>query len=99
MWRATGVDPTKLTADTSGSLRIASTASLSPWITLNTPSGRPASLSHSAIITDADGARSEGLRMKQLPQARATGNIHIGTMAGKLKGVIPATIPNGWRTE
>ena len=31
--------------------------------------------------------------MKQLPQASATGNIHIGTMAGKLNGVIPATTP------
>ena len=31
--------------------------------------------------------------MKQLPQARATGNIHIGTMTGKLNGVIPATTP------
>ena len=35
--------------------------------------------------------------MKQLPQARATGNIHIGTMAGKLNGVIPATTPKGCR--
>ena len=31
--------------------------------------------------------------MKQLPQASATGNIHIGTMAGKLNGVMPATTP------
>ena len=35
--------------------------------------------------------------MKQLPQASATGNIHIGTMTGKLNGVIPATTPKGWR--
>ncbi len=33
------------------------------------------------------------------PQAIATGNIHIGTMAGKLNGVIPATTPSGWRIE
>ena len=32
-----------------------------------------------------------------LPQASATGNIHMGTMAGKLKGVIPAQTPTGWR--
>ena len=34
-----------------------------------------------------------------LPQAMATGNIHIGTMAGKLNGVMPATTPSGWRLE
>ena len=27
----------------------------------------------------------------------ATGNIHMGTMTGKLKGVTPATTPKGWR--
>jgi hypothetical protein len=27
------------------------------------------------------------------------GNIHIGTMAGKLNGVMPATTPSGWRIE
>jgi hypothetical protein len=32
-----------------------------------------------------------------LPQAIATGNIHIGTMQGKLNGVMPATTPSGWR--
>ena len=47
----------------------------------------------------ADGSRSDGFRMKQLPQASATGNIHIGTMQGKLNGVMPATTPSGWRSE
>ena len=37
--------------------------------------------------------------MKVLPQASAIGNIHIGTIAGKLNGVIPATTPTGWRSE
>ena len=32
-----------------------------------------------------------------LPQAMASGNIHIGTMAGKLNGVMPATTPTGCR--
>ena len=45
------------------------------------------------------GSRSEGLRMKVLPQAIAIGNIHIGTIAGKLNGVIPAQTPTGWRSE
>src|SRR5882762_5055944 len=94
-----GVEPTKLTAETFGWVRIASTATLSPCTTLKTPSGRPASLSSSARRSDVDGSRSEGLRMKVLPQAIATGNIHIGTIAGKLKGVIPAQTPSGWRIE
>ena len=34
-----------------------------------------------------------------LPQAIATGNIHIGTIAGKLNGVMPATTPSGSRNE
>ena len=35
--------------------------------------------------------------MNALPHASATGNIHIGTMHGKLNGVMPATTPSGWR--
>jgi malonate-semialdehyde dehydrogenase (acetylating)/methylmalonate-semialdehyde dehydrogenase len=31
--------------------------------------------------------------------AMAMGYIHIGTMAGKLNGVMPATTPSGWRSE
>ena len=37
--------------------------------------------------------------MKVLPQASAIGNIHIGTIAGKLNGVMPAHTPSGWRTD
>ena len=48
---------------------------------------------------EADGSFSDGLRTKVLPQAMALANIHIGTMAGKLKGVMPATTPSGWRIE
>ncbi len=33
------------------------------------------------------------------PVAIATGCIHIGTMIGKLNGVIPAHTPSGWRNE
>jgi hypothetical protein len=35
--------------------------------------------------------------MKALPQAIAGQNFHIGIMAGKLNGVMPATTPSGWR--
>ncbi len=47
----------------------------------------------------ADGSRSDGFRMKVLPVASAIGNIHIGTIAGKLNGVMPAHTPSGWRTD
>src|ERR687890_564419 len=94
-----GVEPTKDTAATSGESRMASTATLSPWTTLKTPSGSPASRHSSAIRMDADGSRSLGLRMKVFPHAIATGNIHIGTIAGKLNGVMPATTPSGSRNE
>ena len=33
------------------------------------------------------------------PHAIAGANIHIGTIAGKLNGVIPPTTPSGWRIE
>ena len=46
---------------------------------------------------EAEGSRSEGLRMKALPVAIAIGCIQKGTIAGKLNGVIPATTPSGWR--
>ena len=78
---------------------MASTATLSPWTTLNTPSGRPASAHSDAISSDADGSFSDGLSTNVLPQAMASGNIHIGTMAGKLNGVMPATTPTGCRIE
>src|SRR5512137_2677932 len=99
MYSATGVDPTKLTAATRGSVSSVSTASRSPFTTLNTPSGRPASLSSSATLTGTLGSFSDGFSTKVLPQAIATGNIHIGTMAGKLNGVMPAQTPTGWRCD
>ena len=98
-YRAMGVEPTKLTAVMPGCSRMASTATLSPWITLNTPSGSPASAHSEAISREADGSFSDGLRMNVFPQAMAIGNIHIGTMAGKLNGVMPATTPTGCRIE
>ena len=90
-----GVDPTKLIATTSLFCIKASTASLSPFMTLKTPSGKPASLNSFASIIEQEGSFSEGLSTKVFPQAIAIGNIHIGTIAGKLNGVIPAQTPNG----
>src|ERR1700749_2802327 len=99
MYCATGVEPTKETAAMSGWSRMASTTVLSPLTILKTPSGNPASLKGFQMSMGAEGSRSDGFRMKVLPQAMATGNIHIGTMAGKLKGVMPATTPTGCRME
>ena len=48
---------------------------------------------------EADGSFSVGLSTKVLPQAIAIGNIHIGTMAGKLNGLIMPTTPSGCRIE
>src|SRR3970040_1871829 len=92
-----GVEPTKLTAAMSGCSRVRYTATLSPWTTLNTPSGTPASWSSSAIRIEAEGSFSEGLRMNVLAQAMALANIPNGTTAGEWKGVMPATTPSGWR--
>ena len=96
---AIGVEPTNDTAAMPGWSRIASTATLSPCTTLKTPSGSPASAYSRAKKFDAEGSRSLGLRMKVFPAAIATGCIHIGTMAGKLNGVIPAQTPSGWRND
>src|ERR1700719_2411930 len=94
-----GVETTKLTALMHSWSRMASTATLAPCTTLNTPSGRPASAHSAASSSDAEGSFSDGLSTKVLPQAIAIGNIHIGTMAGKLNGVMPATTPSGWGVQ
>ena len=62
----------------SGCSSSASTATLSPWTTLKTPSGTPASFSSSAVKTDADGSFSDGLSTNVLPHASAGAHIHIG---------------------
>ena len=92
-------EPTKPTALMRGSVSSVSTASLSPLTTLSTPAGSPASTNNSPSRIGTEGLRSEGLRMKALPQASAGANFHIGIMAGKLNGVMPATTPSGWRME
>ena len=93
------MDPTKLTAFTSGWASSRSTATLSPFTRFSTPGGNPAWPNSSATKRGADGSRSDGLSTKALPQATALGIIHSGTMAGKLNGVMPTTTPRGWRTE
>ena len=66
---------------------------------MNTPSGRPASANSSASTSDAPGSFSEGFSTNVFPHAIAFANIQMGTIAGKLNGVMPATTPRGWRIE
>src|ERR1041384_8689889 len=97
MYCAIGVDPTNEIAAIFGCSRRRSTATVSPGTTLNPPGGRPASASSCAQKLAHDGSRSLGLSTNALPHAIAIGYIHIGTIAGKLNGVMPATTPSGWR--
>src|SRR5688572_15171071 len=98
MYSAMAVEPTKLTAFTRESVRIVSTASLSPLTTFSTPGGRPASSASSATNSVDDGVRSEGLSTKVLPQATAIGHIHSDTITGKLNGVMPLHTPRAWNS-
>src|ERR1700693_3145817 len=97
MYSAIDDEPTKPTALTRGSVSKVSTASLSPLTTLSTPGGNPAFKHKSAMRIGPDGSRSEGFRMKALPQAIAGAHFHSGIMAGKLNGVMPAVTPSGCR--
>ena len=58
---------------------------------MRTPAGMPACCARSASSREAPGSFSEGFSTKVLPAAVATGHIHSGTIAGKLKGQMPAT--------
>ena len=60
-----------------------------------TPAGRPASCINSVKRNPHEGTFSDSFSTNVLPQAIATGNIHIGTIAGKLNGTIPAQTPSG----
>src|ERR1044071_1916201 len=45
------------------------------------------------------GTLSDGFSTNVLPQAMAMGNIHSGTMNGKLNGVMPTQTPTGYRVD
>src|SRR6185437_708602 len=99
MYWAIGVEPTNEMDCTTGLVSSPSTASLSPCSTVNTPSGRPASFQSSASQSDADGSFSLGLSTTALPAAIATGKNHMGTIAGKLNGLMMPTTPSGCLME
>src|SRR5438132_10222609 len=99
MYRATALDPTKETAFTRGSVSRESTVLFAPCTRLSTPGGKPASCASSTIRTLVRGTLSDGFRINVFPQAIAMGNIHSGTMNGKLKGVMPTHTPTGLRVD
>src|SRR5450432_4720393 len=72
---------------------MAFTISTSPFTTLNTPSGKPASFNNAANLPLLKGTFSDGFRIMQLPNAIALGNVQLGTILGKLNGTIEATTP------
>jgi hypothetical protein len=92
--------PTNETASTPAWSRSALTASRPPCTRLATPAGISSIPSISSKIrTDGRGSRSEGLSTQAFPVASANGRNHSGIMQGKLKGVMAATTPTGWRTS
>ncbi len=94
-YRATGVEPTNETDRTPGCSSSASTATLSPCTTLNTPAGRPASAHNSASQLAADGSFSLGFTITAFPAPIAIGKNQHGTIAGKLNGLMIAATPSG----
>ena len=98
MYSAIGVEPTKLTACT----RIFEQRIDGFLVAVDdvVNAVRQARfLEQLAINMGALGSFSDGFRTNVLPQAIAIGNIHIGTIAGKLNGVMPATTPSGWKSD
>mmetsp|Transcript_87590 Transcript_87590/g.194816 ORF Transcript_87590/g.194816 Transcript_87590/m.194816 type:complete len:348 (+) Transcript_87590:536-1579(+) len=91
--------PTKENAATPGCSAKAEATGAAPCTSEKTPGGQPASERSSAKRLKVRGTFSLGFMMRQLPQAIAMGNVHRGTMAGKLKGTTEATTPMGRRTS
>jgi hypothetical protein len=58
-----------------------------------------ASLSSDVSSRLTVGVFSDGLSTNAFPQAMAIGNIHIGTIPGKLNGVMPTQTASGRRIE
>mmetsp|Transcript_108656 Transcript_108656/g.233957 ORF Transcript_108656/g.233957 Transcript_108656/m.233957 type:complete len:230 (+) Transcript_108656:565-1254(+) len=95
MYSPAALPPTKEMALIFGASQMKLTVSCAPWTTCSTPSGRPDSCKSLASIMVAPGSRSDGLMIIEFPHTVAKENIHIGIMAGKLKGHIPAVTPRG----
>ena len=94
------VEPTKVMAFTRGSVKSIS-ASLRPHVTkLTIPGGNPPQYKRSRIHMEVKGVTLDALSTTVLPVAIARGTTQPqGIIAGKLKGMIPATTPKGTRYE
>src|ERR1700739_2301871 len=99
MYLAIALEPTNDTARTRGSVSNWSTVLFAPCTKFRTPGGIPAACASSTMRAAVRGTLSDGFRTKVLPQAMARGNIHSGTMMGKLNGVIPTHTPTGYRVD
>ena len=88
MYFAIGVEPTNEIDFDVGVVEQAVDGHLVAVSTLKTPSGRPASCEQLGQPDRGDGSFSLGLSTTVLPTAIAIGKNHIGTMAGKLKGLM-----------
>ena len=98
MARPVAFEPVNVIASTSGwATRPAPTVSPTPWTTLNTPGGIPASIASSATRTAVMGVCSAGLSTTLLPAQSA--NVAIAAAAvGPFHGLIAPTTPSGSRT-
>mmetsp|Transcript_116753 Transcript_116753/g.302581 ORF Transcript_116753/g.302581 Transcript_116753/m.302581 type:complete len:279 (-) Transcript_116753:496-1332(-) len=94
---ATEEEPTKVKAAISLWSHKASTTSRPPLTIWKAPLGTPAWIKSSAARAMVMGTFSLGLRMTVLPETRAIGTVHIGTMKGKLHGAMQVTTPTGSR--
>ncbi|MGF6696776.1 hypothetical protein OKW38_001387 [Paraburkholderia sp. MM5496-R1] len=91
-------EPVKLIASTSGDCTSASpTTDPAPMTRLATPGGRPASCRIFISSQALPGTSSAGLKMTQLPKARAGAVFHAGIAIGKFHGVTRPTTPTGSR--
>ena len=68
-----------------------------PGTTLNTPSGRPASIASSATRSAVSGDFSEGLSTSELPLASTGPIFHDAISSGKFHGTMAPTTPMGSR--
>ncbi len=95
------VSPVKVMASTPGWRARNSPAESgpNPWITLNAPSGTPASFITSASRVAVDGVSSDGFRMTALPQAMAGAIFQVDSSSGRFQGEITPTTPCGSRIE
>ena len=96
----TAVEPTNCTASIPGLSSIALTASPAPVDYVEDAVGSPA-----CHFVAPPGAASPpgvwllGFQMKRIPGRRAIGSMGpIGTITGKLNGVMPAVTPSSWRS-